>query len=301
MEEFNESKLKRREYRQNGFVYLLDDEKKTAWIKQGHIKRCHRYRLPDNVITEGVCYTVESVEIYSLNNPHTLRHLVIPDSYQYVDEDLFVGLENLCSVHIGKGVRHLDSWHFRNCPKLQVYHIDRDNPYLKYNKGMLLSKDGKTLLDCRVHRPHIIIPEGVEEIWTLAISFHKRLETIRFPKTLRKIGDNGLSNCPSLREVVLPEGFKECVVQCFMNDKHLNLVDFPSTISVLGRMTFYGCTNLHTIILRMPEVLENISLDDFEGVPIETCRLFVPAQLVEQYRKHPVWGRFSNFLPIEVL
>lgn len=301
MEEFNDSKPVRREYRQDGFVYLLDDEKKTAWIKQGHIKRCHRYRLPDHVIIEGVRYTIESVEIAAFNNPHTLRHLVIPDSYKYVDEDLFMGLRNLRSVHIGKGVQHLDSWHFRNCPKLRIYHIDRDNPYLKFNKGMLLSKDCKTLLDCRINQPHITIPEGVEEIWTLALSFHNRLTTIQFPKKLRIIGDNGLSNCPDLRKVVLPEGFKECVVQCFMNDENLNLVDFPSTLSVLGRMTFYGCANLHTLILRLPEVFGSISLADFEGVPLETCRLFVPAQLVDQYRKHPVWGRFSKFLPLEVL
>ena len=32
----------RREYRQDGFVYPLDDEERTAWIKQGRIKRCRR-------------------------------------------------------------------------------------------------------------------------------------------------------------------------------------------------------------------------------------------------------------------
>ena len=44
----------RREYRQNGFVYLLDDEEKTAWIKQGRIKRCRRYRLnvPANLVEQ---------------------------------------------------------------------------------------------------------------------------------------------------------------------------------------------------------------------------------------------------------
>ena len=52
----------RREYKQGKFIYLLDDEEKTAWIDKGHIGRCHRYRLPDHVMIDGERYTVESVE-----------------------------------------------------------------------------------------------------------------------------------------------------------------------------------------------------------------------------------------------
>ncbi|MBO7571083.1 MAG: hypothetical protein J6T48_02920 [Bacteroidales bacterium] len=31
----------------------------------------------------------------------------------------------------------------------------------------------------------------------------------------------------------------------------------------------------------------------------ENCCLYVPPQLVEQYRQHPVWGEFGKILPID--
>ena len=145
----------RREYHQDKFVYLLDDEEKTAWIKKGRIKRCRRYRLPDHVMIDGVRYIIESVEIGAYNHPRTLRHLVIPDRYVYVDEDTLFGLNNLQSVHIGKKVEVLDGWNFRQCPKLRVYHIDKDNPHLKKSDGMILSKDGKKVFAKRADAPHI--------------------------------------------------------------------------------------------------------------------------------------------------
>ncbi len=121
----------RREYKQGRFVYLLDDDEKTAWIKEGHIGRCRRYRLPDHVMIDGERYTVESVELGAYNYPRTLHHLMIPDTFIYVDEDTLFGLDNLRSVHIGKRVEELDRFNFRLCPKLKSIHIDKDNPHIK--------------------------------------------------------------------------------------------------------------------------------------------------------------------------
>ena len=288
----------RREYRQDGFVYLLDDEEKTAWIKQGRIKRCHRYRLPDYVMIEGERYTVESVEAGAYNRPRTLRHLVIPDSIHYVDEDAFYCQNNLRSVFIGKSVEYLDNFNSILHPQNMHFCIDKDNPYLKYLDGIILSKDGKKVLACPKDRQHVTIPEGVEEINHYAFSGFSKLETISLPRTLRRTRDNSLSCLPKLRSVVLPEGFEICGTQCFMENKNLTYVDLPSTITDLGWETFMDCSNLQTIVLRMPKVIEKV-MGCFEGVPTDTCRLYVPADLVEQYRQHPVWGVFQHIFPIE--
>ena len=289
----------RREYRQNDFVYLLDDEEKTAWIKKGRIKRCRRYRLPDHVTVDGERYTVESVEIGAYNYPHSLQHLVIPDTFVYVDEDTLYGLDNLRSVYIGEKVEELNNWNFRLCPKLRNFVIAKDNPYMAVRDRMIVSKDGKRIFSKISEHTHLIIPEGVEEINDVAFWYSNRLESISFPSTLRKIGDNSFSNCPKLRRVVLPEGFEECIVQCFMENESLELIDFPVTLTRLGWMTFAHCPNLKTIILRMPTIPEDTDFLDIQDVPVETCRLYVPASLLEQYRQHPVWGEFRNIVPIK--
>lgn len=287
----------RREYRQDGFVYLLDDEEKTAWIKQGRIKRCHRYRLPDHVMVDGVRYTIESVEAGAYNRPRTLRHLIIPDSFNYVDEWAFC-CDNLRSVFIGKKMDYFDNWTFCHCKKLRYIHIDKDNPYLKQVDGMILSKDGKRVLACTKDRQQVIIPFGVEEINHYAFSGFSRLETIILPSTLRRTRDNSFSCLQKLRSVVLPEGFEICGTQSFMENENLTYIDLPSTITDLGWETFMDCSNLQTIVLRVPKVIEKV-MGCFEGVPTDTCRLYVPAEQVEQYRKHPGWGVFQNIFPIE--
>ena len=289
----------RREYSQDGFVYLLDDEEKTAWIKQGRIKRCRRYRLPDHVMIEGVCYTVESVEIGAYNCPRTLRHLVIPDSVHYVDENAFYCQHDLRSVFIGKGVEYLDNFNSLLHSQNMYFCIDKDNPHLKYLDGMILSKDGKKVLACPKDRQQVTIPEGVEEINHYAFSGFSKLESISLPRTLRRTRDNSFSCLPKLRSVVLPEGFEICGTQCFMEDENLTRVDLPSTITDLGWETFVDCSNLQTVVLRMPKVIEKV-MGCFEGVPTDTFHLYVPAALVEQYREHPVWSVFKNILPIEI-
>jgi len=286
----------RREYKQGKFVYLLDDEEKTAWIAKGHIGRCRRYRLPDHVMVDGERYTVESVEIGAYNCPKTLQHLVILDSIRYVDEDVFFRLKNLRSLYIGKGVKYWSSWHFRFCPKLDSFNIDKDSPFLKYENGMVLSKDGKIVFACRIDRPQVVIPDGVEEISNVAFWYFNKLETIVFPKSLRRIGDNSFSNIPNLRCVVLPEGFEDCVVQSFMDDVNLTHIDLPSTFTDLGTETFVGCSNLKTIILRSSIVANGFRAFD---EPTTTCCLYVPSELVEKYRQDPYWSMFPNILPIE--
>lgn len=288
----------RREYRQGGFVYLLDDEEKTAWIKQGRIKRCRRYRLPDHVTIDGVRYTIESVEAGAYNRPRTLRHLIIPDTFNYVDEWAFL-CDNLHSVYVGKKLDFINNLTFCHCEKLRTIHIDKDNPHLKTYNGMVLSKDGKKVLTWFRERRHLIIPEGVDEIKGIAFWNSDVLESVSFPSTLRKIGEEVFDNCSKLRKIVLPEGLEYIGGQCFWECRNLEYLDFPSTITEWSWEVFIFCSSLQTLILRMPFVPDLSRRDDFEKVPTDTCHLYVPADLVEQYQEHPVWRAFKYIFPIE--
>ena len=290
----------RREYKQGKFIYLLDDKEKTAWIAKGHIGRCRRYRLPDHVMVDGERYTVERVEAGAYNRSRTLRHLVVPDTFTYVDEWAFL-CNNLRSVYIGKGLDYYDQWPFCHFNKPRTFHIDNDNPHIKYENGMVLSKDGKTLWASLSKRPYVVIPEGVEEIDDIVFINNFTLEPVTFPKTLRKMGCNILGNFPRLHKVVWFKGFEKFRIQSFLKNKNLKYVDFPCTLTYLGGVVFTNCPNLETVILRSPEKLE---YGDCFGAylydkPLANAKLYVPAGLVEQYRQDPEWGLFKHILPIE--
>ena len=248
---------------------------------------------------EGERYTIESVEIGAYNYPRTLRHLVISDTFIYVDGDTLYGLDNLRSVYIGKKVEALNNWNFRLCPKLQTFVIAKDNPYMAVKNRMIVSKDGKKVFTKLRDRRHLIIPERVEEIAGEAFWYSNLLESVSFPSTLRKIGEEAFDSCPKLRKVVLPEGLEYIGGQCFWECRNLEYLDFPSTIIEWSYEVFIYCSSLQTLILRMPFVPDLFRKDDFEKVPVDTCRLYVPADLVEQYRQHPIWGVFKNIYPIE--
>lgn len=285
-----------------GFEYNLDDEKHTAEITRGHIGRCHSYRIPDHLLVDGIRYTVDSVGFGAYNYPRTLKHLIIPDSITYLDHDSFCDLPNLRSVHIGSNLQNINSWHFRICPKLRNITIDGDNPYMKKRGNLIISADGKLLMTSLWNCRQYIIPEGVEEIESVAFWHNTKLKNIVFPGSLRTIGDNSFSNLSEIEEIRLPEGLQSCFCQSFMDCGKLKTIDFPTTLKELGWQPLAGCRSLETIILRTDSLIDTHNLsDDFKEVDIEKCTLYVPQHLVKSYRDHPHWGRFKKIKNIDTI
>lgn len=231
----------RRIYRNNGWEYLLDDEDRTAWINKGHIGRCHRFRVPDHVIVDGMEYTITSIEVSAFKRVKTLRHLVIPDTITYVDEDVFCFQPNLRSIYVGKGVDYLSSWHFRCNAKLSSLAISADNPHIKIENNLILSGDGKSVLrtvrDCESYD----IPEGVEFINAIAFMGNEKLKSICMPGSLKYIGRNAFCDCTSLTKVILNEGLQKIDDQCFYECVELEDVKLPSTLSYIGYEAFFSC------------------------------------------------------------
>jgi hypothetical protein len=249
---------------------------------------------------DGVRYTIASIELGAYKCPRTLQHLIFPDTIEYIDEDEFCCLPNLRSVHIGKGVQYLLNWHFRECPHLHTITIDKGNPHLKVQEGLVLTQDGTVLLRSLFRRKKLYIPEGVEYVEKVAFWYDDKLESITFPSSLREISDNSFSNIPNLKRVVIPEGLEKLIVQCFMGCENLELLDLPSTLHLLGWETFEGCKNLTKLILR-PDYVIAYSAGTHEFYPYGTCRLYVPGEVLDAYRDDPFWGLFEHIHPISEL
>lgn len=290
----------RRTYRQGRFVYLLDDNDHTAWIQSGHIGRCRSYHIPSYVDVDGARYTITSVELGAYKCPRTLQHLIFPDTIEYIDEDEFSHLPNLRSVHIGKGVQYLLNWNFRCCPKLHTITVDKQNPHIKVQEGLVLTQDGTVLLRSLFRRKELHIPEGVKYVEKVAFWYDDKLQSITFPSSLREISDNSFSNIPNLKQVVIPEGLEKLIVQCFMGCKNLVSFDLPSTLQVLGWETFEGCKHLTKLILRPDHVIA-YSAGRHEFYPYGTCRLYVPREVLDAYRNDLYWGQFKHIYPISEL
>lgn len=283
----------RRLYRRGKWEYLLNDEAKTAWIYSApSLGRLKRYRIPDSVIIDGEKYVIEKVDLGVFRKAKYLEHLVIPDSIGIIEESNFDFLPHLKSIYIGKGLQNLSYWPFIMNKKLSTIIIDKDNPHLECDKGIVYSRGGLRAIKLFMKKKNLVIKEGVEEIFHYFDSANTNIESIVFPSSLKKIGDNSFSECRKLKRVVLPEGFEDCFCQCFTEDDELEYVDLPSTMTHLHAETFALCPKLKTLIIRTNSVLAPQGFGK-RPFPLEIpadCTVYVPLPLVDEYRKHPLWA-----------
>ena len=289
--------MERREVKLNGYVYLIDDNLYSAWIKKGRIGRRKKYQVPCKVVINGVEFTIDGIDYGAYRRNKTIHHLIIPDSITYLDEDAFRTMPNLRSAHIGKGVKIIQMWNFGDCRRLQSLTISKENPHLQVRDGLVLSKDGKMLYTSLYDRRHYDIPDGVETMNQIAFWYNQRLESISFPSSLRTVGDNSFSFLPRLRNLVLPEGLEKISTQCFQMCEILEHVDLPSTLKQLDIQAFDGCRSLKKVIIRSNAILSMLFC---KRIVFSTeVSVYAPDDLLECHK--PVVAYFENLFPISQL
>lgn len=288
-------KEERRTYRYEGCEYLLNDEKGAAWIVKGpRVGRRRCYRVPEAIDVDGLTYKVESIEINAFRRAKCLKHLVIPDSIEFIDEYNFDHLPSLRSIHIGKGLSLLSSWIFDGNRKLRGFVIAKGNPHFFVENGVVYTADGKCAVTAPFSHEHLRIKEGVEVVGPCCFSWDENLKTISFPSTLKSIGDNSFASCSKLKSVVLPEGFEKCVSQCFFCCDSLETVDLPSTLKEIDYESFFGCMNLKMLIIRKDQLLVPTTFKETPFYLPKGCTLKVPKNIVAVYRTHPLWAKATN-------
>lgn len=282
------------------YEYLINRKDKTAWIAKACGIAEKVFTLPEKLVIDDEEYTCESVEIGAYWAEPVIEELIIPDCYNYIDEDCFKFCENLRRVQIGKGLTWYNKWNFGGCPIEEVTILE-DNPYLKVSSdgALVLSKDGKTVLALVLHNAERIdVPEGVEKIEEAGISCSSTVKTLTLPSTLKEIGPNGIFQMHSIKELVIPEGVVEIKRQGLFYNERLELIDIPSSCQQIGCETLTYDKSLKKLIFRSNEIMvdegECCRFDSLSKVPLKTCILAVPTELVEKYRKHPYWGRFKH-------
>ena len=125
-----------------------------------------------------------------------ITNINIPDGVTQIEEEAFQNCSSLTNVRIPDSLTFIHKETFSGCGKLTKISVSSDHPEYKTQNGMLLSKDGKTLV--QGVNGNVVIPEGVTEIGECAFYGRDGLTSVTLPASAAEIGSRVFSGCTNL-------------------------------------------------------------------------------------------------------
>ena len=219
-----------------------------------------------------------------------LMELALPSSVVKIGTWAFRGCSGLTEVEIPHGVKVIGGGVFLDCSSLTKITVDPGNENYVSQKGLLLTKDGKTLKEGV--NGTVVIPSSVTRIGNFAFSGRGGLTQVTIPNGIREIGWFAFSDCDSLTEVVIPASVVNIEPRAFVSSGLTSIsveegnefyssrngmlltkdgttliqgvngeVEFPPCVRMIGEMAFMRCSGLTRLVI--PDSVTNIASKAF--------------------------------------
>jgi hypothetical protein len=148
----------------------------------------------------------------------------------------------------------------------------------------------------------VVIPSSVNGLPVTAISGNyafncSGITTVTIPNTVTWIGNYSFYGCKDLVTITIPNSVTAIGKSAFNGCSSLKTITIGSGVSMLGLKFIANCPKLEDVycyVVRYPDISESI----FEDSYVDYMTLHVPANSVNQYKKHRVWGKFMAVVPI---
>lgn len=194
--------------------------------------------VPEQIIHDGVTYTVTSIEDNAFRHCASLASITFPSTLTSIGSQTFYGCSSLASIIIPEGVTQLDSHLFQGCSSL----VSVTLPSTLKNIGYCNFYGCSSLAS-------IVIPEGVVSIGDNAFESCSSLASVTLPSTLQTIGGRAFAGNGALESIVIPEGVTGLGWEAFADCDTLASVTLPSTLKAIGNSTFTDCNALKSVVM----------------------------------------------------
>ena len=219
----------------------------------------------------GVCSNLKTADFpdglkeigdYAFMDCPSLTEAVIPDSVERIGRGAFLNC-GFTSVTLPENLWQIGSIPFADCEKLEEIQISSKNAMYQTIDGVLFTKDGKELIQYPAARGETYtVPDGTEVIAYGAFAMNRidnnmvediqTLKDIRFPESLKEIGNMAFYDCIKIRSLQLPESLKKIGDFAFgcenAGTARIYFDSFPSIripagVESIGRFAFSGLLN----------------------------------------------------------
>ena len=196
-------------------------------------------------------------------NGTLVTELRIPDGVTQINDYVFRGVSRITDVTIPRSVAQIKNNPFSYCPDLMRFEVAGGNRYYQSVNGLLLTKDGKTLVAVPTGLERISIPHGVEIIGNAAAPGCEKIKEVDLPQSLKEIQAHAFTKCCSLEGVAIPDRVMVIDERVFEGCKKLVAVSLPNSVKRIRYRAFGDCVKLEKITI--PGSVENIELNAFIG------------------------------------
>ena len=160
----------------------------------------------------------------------------------------------------------------------------------------------------------VIIGDGVTTIGDWAFSYCRALTSITIPNSVTTIGDNAFESCSSLTSITIPNSVTTIGDYAFSYCRALTSVIISNSVTTIGERTFANCYSLTSVTIPSSVTrIEDGAFSDcgnvkqitseavtppycsryaFDGVNRNDCKLFVPKNSIDAYKRAYVWWHF---------
>lgn len=176
-----------------------------------------------------------------------LTDVAIPAGVEAIGANAFYGCSGLADVVIPASVTNIGERAFVACGRLKAISVEAGNEVYSSRNGMLLNKDGKTLI--QGVNGEVEIPPGVVTIGEWAFVYYADLTRVVIPASVRNIGAYAFHSCESLTNVVMQGGVTNIGDGAFGECGNLMDVFIPNSVQSIGYSAFAYCGRLSNVTL----------------------------------------------------
>lgn len=266
--------------------------------------------IPSHIRCRGVRYRVTDIDTCAFQNCVELTHLTLPEGLQRIGEGAFVGDNRIAdTLVIPRSLKVLENGPFSDCHSLTTLvwkaldcstgkqpHLNNHFFYRCSSLKKAIIDDSVYVLPPRIFNDMgwlevIVMPNHIRELPIEFASNTYNLRDCRLPDSLRKIS-HGAFYMSSLERVVIPDKTELLGAYSYSYCQNLREVEIGSGMKRIESYAFNDNAALRTMIVHCEEPPAML-LNSLFNIP-DSAVLYVPAQSVEKYRKHEVWGKFRR-------